>query len=189
MFTETPHLIIRDLEIEDLSDLLKVSADPDVVQAMDAYLPPDLAGLQRWLTETIWHNQQQPRSSHNCAIVLKAESAVIGWIGFGAPSDPTTGDLVLNELSTSELGFGYALNRTYRNRGFVTEATTAILAYCFTVLGAQMVTASHKRFNTASGRVMQKTGMRIRDTDGLTVTNDDEVHYGITADDWRIRYH
>ena len=175
MFVETTHLIIRDLELEDLPALLRVSSDPDVVQAMDAYLPPDIAGLQQWLTETIRHNQQQPRVSHNCAIVLKVEGEVIGWIGFGSPDDPTTGDL----------GFGYALNRAYRNRGFVTEATKAMLAYCFDVIGVQTVIASYKRFNTASGRVMQKAGMRLHDALMPEGTDAGEIYYVITADDWR----
>lgn len=175
MFAETPNLVIRDLELGDLPALFSVSGDPDVVKAMDAYLPPDLAGLQRWLVETIWHNQQQPRTSHNCAIVLKANGAVIGWIGFGVPSQP----------AMSDSSFGYALNSAYRNQGFITEATNAILTYCFDVLGAQMVSASHKRFNLASGRVMQKVGMRIYDPPTPHETDDDEVHYLITANDWQ----
>ena len=175
MFAETPNLVIRDLELGDLPALLNISSDPDVVTAMDAYLPPDMAGLQHWLVETIGHNQQQPRTSHNCAIVLKANGDVIGWIGFGTPSQPAMADS----------SFGYALNSAYRNQGYMTEATKAILTYCFDMLEAQSVSASHKRFNTASGRVMQKAGMRLNATKEPAVANDDEVHYIITADEWR----
>lgn len=58
---------------------------------------------------------------------------------------------------------GYVLNRAYWNRGFVTEATRAILDVAFSVLKLHRVIATCDTRNGASARVMEKAGMR-RDT-------------------------
>jgi len=174
MFTETPRLLIRDLEREDLAGLLAISSDPAVSSMNEGYLPADEAALGKWLDETMEHNARQPRQSHNCAVILKATSQLIGYIGFGVPSEPGQGDI----------DFGYALNHAYWNQGYMTEAVRSMLAYCFDVIGAHTVTAYHLDFNPASGRVMQKAGMRL-DQDKMHDQQAGEVHYILTAEDWR----
>lgn len=174
MLTETIRLILRDLQHDDLADLLAITSDPEVFRTND-YLPAEEATLRKRLDEILWHNAQEPRHSHNCAIVLKTTNELIGWIGFGAPSD----------LRKSDIDFGYSLNRAYWNRGYMTEAVRGMLAYCFDVVGAQTVTAYHMDNNPASGRVMQKAGMRLYDA-MMRDHTEGQVHYVITAIDWRM---
>ena len=66
----------------------------------------------------------------------------------------------------------------------MTEAVRGILAYCFDTLDAQIVTAFHLDNNPSSGRVMLKAGMRLYD-EVMQGRTDGEVHYVITAEDWR----
>jgi RimJ/RimL family protein N-acetyltransferase len=172
MFTETQRLILRDLTRADFDALHAISSDPEVFR-MNDFVPSDEAQLREWLQDPQPPSDSAPPSGAMCAIVLKATNGMIGWIGFGPPSNPDEGDL----------NFGYALNRAYWSQGYMTEAVRGLLAYCFDKLGAQTMTASHRDYNPASGRVMQKAGMR-RD-DALTRSKaNGEVYYVITAADW-----
>ncbi len=173
MFAETPRLILRDLQQDDFAALHAISSDPEVFR-MNNFVPADEAQLREWLQDPISSDTETPPSGALCAILLKSTSAMIGWIGFGPP----------NKRGLCDLDFGYALNRAYWNQGYMTEAVRGMLAYCFDIVGAQTITASHRSYNPASGRVMQKAGMRL--DEALTCSRaDGEVYYIVTADVWQ----
>ena len=81
------------------------------------------------------------------AIVLRAEDALIGAMGF----------LINMENQRAELG--YWIGRPYWNGGYCTEAARAMLRFGFEQLGLNRIYAHHFARNPASGRVMQKIGM------------------------------
>lgn len=56
---------------------------------------------------------------------------------------------------------GYWIGRAYWGRGYATAATRAIIALAFGLLDLDVLTASHLARNAASGRVMEKCGMRL----------------------------
>jgi RimJ/RimL family protein N-acetyltransferase len=55
---------------------------------------------------------------------------------------------------------GYWIGKPYWNQGYCTEAAKAVLRYVFSALELNRVGAIHFTRNPASGRVMQKIGMR-----------------------------
>ncbi len=55
---------------------------------------------------------------------------------------------------------GYWIGRPYWNRGYATGAGRAVLAFAFGEPGLNRVYAHHFSGNPASGRVLQKLGMR-----------------------------
>jgi len=57
--------------------------------------------------------------------------------------------------------FGYWVGRPYWNRGYATAAAQAIIVLAFELLDLDELTASHLARNVASGRVMEKCGMRL----------------------------
>jgi [ribosomal protein S5]-alanine N-acetyltransferase len=173
MLTETPRLNIRDLQREDFANLLTISSDPEVSRTND-YLSADETALREWLEETLTSEAQEPRNSHHSAILLKENDQMIGWIGLQISHEPQPG----------LVEFGYALGHAHWNQGYMTEAVHGMLAYCFDVLEVQTVTAFHLQANAASGRVMLKAGMRLYDEMMLDRT-DDEVHYVVSADEWK----
>ena len=59
---------------------------------------------------------------------------------------------------------GYVLAEEYWNKGFVTEATKKIIDYGFDELGFVRIQARCIAENTASARVMEKTGMKFEGT-------------------------
>jgi len=56
---------------------------------------------------------------------------------------------------------GYCMSKSYWNRGIMAEALTAVMDYLFNEVGFHRIQARHDAENPASGRVMQKCGMRL----------------------------
>jgi RimJ/RimL family protein N-acetyltransferase len=84
---------------------------------------------------------------------------------------------------------GYWIGMPYWNQGFTTEAARAVLQYAFEQLNLNRVYASHFPRNPASGRVMQKIGMKYEGTlrQHFVRWNDPEdlVYYGILKREWK----
>ena len=62
----------------------------------------------------------------------------------------------LSEDGTAELGYGVA--EAYRNRGYAAEAVSALVNWAFRQPGVIGITAEIEASNTASRRVLEKTG-------------------------------
>ena len=62
-------------------------------------------------------------------------------------------------------GFGYNIRYEYWNNGYTTEATKRIIKYSHDVHGIKDFTASHAVYNPASGRVMEKCGLKFESYD------------------------
>ena len=62
----------------------------------------------------------------------------------------------LSEDGTAELGYGVA--EKYRNRGYAAEAVSALVNWAFRQPGVVGITAETEASNTASRRVLEKTG-------------------------------
>lgn len=87
--------------------------------------------------------------------------------------------------------FGYVLNKKYWNHGYMTESLRAVLSFCFDRLKLNRVESTHYKGNEASGKVMQKCGMRH---EGVAIqelkikgTFHDVIHYGMTQEHWHDR--
>jgi ribosomal-protein-alanine N-acetyltransferase len=57
--------------------------------------------------------------------------------------------------------FGYWVGKRFWNQGFAAEASRAVIRFGFEELELNRIYARHMTKNPASGRVMQKTGMRF----------------------------
>ena len=86
------------------------------------------------------------------AIADKKDGQLLGAVGLRI--DTT--------LRKAELG--YWVGVSHWNRGYATEAAGALLAYGFDELDLNRIAARHLARNPASGRVMQKLGMRHEGT-------------------------
>ncbi len=86
------------------------------------------------------------------AIVLRASQHLIGGIGM----------TVEREYSNAEIG--YWIGKPFWGQGYCTEAAAAVLRYGFVQLGLNRIWAKHMTRNPASGRVMQKVGMKHEGT-------------------------
>lgn len=57
--------------------------------------------------------------------------------------------------------FGYTLNKCFWNQGYMTEAAKAFVTIFFEKLDMNCLVARYDKENPASGRIMQKLGMRF----------------------------
>ena len=87
----------------------------------------------------------------------------------------------------AELGYWIAL--PFWNNGYASEAAQAVIDYGFTTLGLNRIQATHMVRNPASGRVMQKVGMRYEGLHRQYVMKngrfEDLARYAILRDDPR----
>lgn len=97
--------------------------------------------------------------------------------------------LVLKGDAIAEIG--YWIGVPYWGRGYASEAARAVVGYGFEQCGLRRVFACHFTRNAASGRVLQKTGMRYEGTlrHHLKKWDDyvDLAFYGILREEWLSR--
>jgi RimJ/RimL family protein N-acetyltransferase len=83
---------------------------------------------------------------------------------------------------------GYWIGRPYWGNGYCTEAGQAILEYGFQALNLNRIHAYHFKRNPASGRVMQKFGMKHEGTSPQHIMKwgvfEDVELYGILRSGW-----
>jgi [ribosomal protein S5]-alanine N-acetyltransferase len=173
MYAETKRLIIRDLLLDDEASCHAFLSDPRVTEYMH-YNITSQADTHEWLAVIIDHNSRNPRLSHNCVIVLRETSQVIGHIGIGAPSERKT--------HVGDYDFGYCLNQNYWGHGYMTEAVAALLNFAFTELDASVLFAECRVPNRTSARVMEKVGMHF-DSEFVD-DNVPHLRYVITKAEW-----
>lgn len=77
----------------------------------------------------------------------------------------------------------YCIGRRFQNRGLATEATKAVIAYGFEVIGLHKVQICHKSINLPSKRVIEKCGFHydgtLRDYFYMDGTYVDRLYYSI----------
>ena len=90
-----------------------------------------------------------------------------------------------------EAELGYWIGRAHWSRGYATEAGEHLLAFAFGAAAKHRVHACHVVRNPASGRVMQKLGMRfLHVAHGMPFrhgTREDYAYYEIRREDWLAR--
>ena len=83
---------------------------------------------------------------------------------------------------------GYWIGLPFWNRGFATEASAAVVDFGFRTLGLNRIQARHMTRNPASGRVMQKLGMRPEGVQRQHVLVrgrfEDVAMYGVLEEEW-----
>lgn len=147
----TDRLVIRAARMSDSQDIYEYSRDPEVARHV-------MWDAHRSIHQTRAYVRFLIKQYRNCSpstfvIALKDTGKVIGTIGFM---------WVQPDNRAAEVG--YSLSREYWNRGIMSEALRAVLIFGFKKLNLNRIEAQHECDNPASGRVMQKVGMRYEGT-------------------------
>jgi ribosomal-protein-alanine N-acetyltransferase len=87
------------------------------------------------------------RTSGTWAITIAAEGTLVGAI-------------TLTWINRTRAELGYWIGEPYWGSGYCSEAARALIEFGFERLELKRIIAEHLRDNPASGRVMQKAGMR-----------------------------
>jgi len=150
---DTERLTLRDFTLADWDDLNAIVTDPAVTRSMH-FASWDEEKRRQWLARMV-QEASNPHPWHdNWAITLKG-GQLIGWLYIGNQGE---------DAQQGTRGCGYALSQRYWGQGYMTEALRAAFSYEFTVLGTQRIVAECDTPNTASARVMQKSGMTYQGT-------------------------
>ncbi len=144
---ETPHLVLRQLSLDDLDFVAEMLAHPEVMHFWPRPYTRDEA--------TDWIRRQQERY-------------VRDGFGYWLAFDKTTGQpigqtgLLRQELDgVIEIGIGYMLHRLFWGQGYATEAAAGCRDHAFFELGKARVTATVRPENLASRRVAERIGLKF----------------------------
>ncbi len=85
----------------------------------------------------------------NFAIINKQTNQLMGVVGLVARSEKAA-------------GIGYWIGEPFWGKGYCTEATKALIDFCFKSLNIESLEADYLVTNPASGRVMEKAGMTYK---------------------------
>ena len=146
----TKRLILRPFRTKDAKRMFdNWAADPDVTKFLD-WSPHKNAGETRALLK-VWEEESKKPNVYHWAITLDGEP--IGDIALVAVSENSAAAVV-----------GYCLSRRYWGQGIMTEALAEVLRFCFEEVGFHRISSSHAAENPASGKVMEKCGLRYEGT-------------------------
>ena len=145
----TERLILRSFTLEDAADVKRLASDPDVAPATYFIERSYEEGAAE---EWIWwcHEWLEDGERANLAITLRMDGTLIGTV-----------ELTFRiHLPYNDASLGYWIGKPYWNCGYATEAAKAMVAYGFREHDLDLIYADYFNLNPASGRVMQKIGMR-----------------------------
>jgi ribosomal-protein-alanine N-acetyltransferase len=145
---ETERLVLRPFRLEDAKRVQELAGDAAVAEMTDAIPHPCEDGVAEEWIEGL-PAAREAGTDLALAVCLKSDGPVVGAVSLGSISAEHRRGVL-----------GYWIGRPYWNKGYCTEATRAIVEYGFRSLGLNRVQAFHFEPNPASGRVLEKIGMR-----------------------------
>lgn len=175
---ETDRLLLRKYEVIDAEDMFRNwLTDPEVSKFWGWKPHENLKETQLLLQG--WISDYAKMDYYHWVIVVKELSEAVGYI-------------YLNEINCDEKSacIHYLISRRYWNQGIMTEACKAVLAYSFNKIGICKIHTHHHIDNPASGKVMQKSGMRYVETRHKRIAESPQISgdycfYEITSEEWK----
>jgi len=175
---QTARLTLRPFTVEDAPAIHEYARHREVA-ATTATIPHPytLEDAVEWIERV--QRLVEEGSVLNFGIVVREGQSLIGAI-----------DLRL-EMENRAADLGYAIHPSHWNRGYMTEAAAAVVEYGFETPDLNRIHAHHFANNPASGRIMEKIGMK---REGVMVQRIckwgvmlDAVHYAILRSEYEER--
>ena len=142
---ETNRTVVRQWQTSDLEVLVSVYGDTDAMRWVGDGKPISRREAQHWLHVTVQNYRQ--RGYGMFAVELRENFAVIGFCGLVHPNGQPEPELK------------YAYSRTYWGQGLASEVALGAIRYGAQVHGMKRIIATIAPENTASHRVLLKSGM------------------------------
>lgn len=150
----TERLSLHLLTVEESRRIVDVAPNEQDVWAEDFPMQDDRDGVNGFLGAAEAGHDAGP---FGCYRIDRADpdGAAIGTIGFYGPPD-----------EQGQVMFGYGLVPGARGSGYATEALAALVAFCRSHDGVRTMVADTEAGNTASQRVLDKTGFALVKEEG-----------------------
>ena len=171
---ETERLVLRPVTLDDAEAMFEYASN----QENTRYTFPTNQSLEETKNNIAQFYLANPLG--RWGIELKSNGEFIGTI------DLHKLDAVLKKAT-----IGYIIHQKYWNQGLTTEANRAVIEVAFEKIGMNKLDAFHDKDNPASGKVMEKSGMRFsheepyarmdKNESGRIVT---DIHYVLTKEDY-----
>lgn len=174
---KTPRLVLRPFRPDDLDALHKIQSREDVVQYLyetPRTLAESQATLDRYMATTALEAEGDA-----LRLAVTVEGEVIGHV-------------MLQWLSEVHRGgeVGFVLHPDHHGRGYATEAAREMLRLGFEGLDLHRIIGRLDAANIASGRVLEKLGMRkeahFRQNEMVKGRWADEAVYAMLAEEWHV---
>jgi [ribosomal protein S5]-alanine N-acetyltransferase len=143
----TERLRLRPFLITDADAVSVLAGDQEIARnTLNIPYPYDRGHAEEWIASHI--GQFQRREAVTYAVTRADDGALVGAVGLILDPDNDSAEL------------GYWIGRDHWGSGYATEAARAVVAWAFRALELHRIHASHFPRNPASGRVLDKIGMR-----------------------------
>ncbi|WOJ98184.1 GNAT family N-acetyltransferase [Congregibacter brevis] len=171
-------LTLRPFYVRDASVVRELAGERAIADTtMNVPHPYEVGLAESWITS---HGQGYNEGRvATFAVVRSHDDTLMGAVSLRIDRDLNKGEL------------GYWIGRPHWNLGYATEAANAALCFGFEDLRLNRIHARHFARNPASGRIMEKIGMRL---EGMARQDaikwgkyEDIVFYGLLREDWMSR--
>ena len=171
---ETERLVLRPVTLDDAEAMFEYASN----QENTRYTFPTNQSLEETKNNIAQFYLANPLG--RWGIELKSNGEFIGTI-----------DLHKLDAVIKKAAIGYIINQKYWNQGLTTEANRAVIEVAFEKIGMNKLDAFHDKDNPASGKVMEKSGMRFSHEEPYARMDKNEpgrfitdVHYVLTKEDY-----
>jgi ribosomal-protein-alanine N-acetyltransferase len=171
---ETKRLILRKLAVDDANDVFQHWTSDSIIMWRN--------GVHKSVEQTKeemekWIKCYKKNNYYEWGIELKENNEIIGAIC-----------TINNNEEVKSCEIAYNISKHHRHKGYMTEALYCVLRFLINEIGYNRIGSGHLADNPASGRVMEKAGMKYEGTlrqDGINMNGDivDSKKYSIIKDD------
>jgi len=145
---KTSRLLLRTISLSDLEAIYELHSLPETDEFNTLGIPKTIETTKEILEEWLIAQNKNPRSSYVFAISLIDPNQFIGLMAL---------NLRKPHYRTAEVW--YKIHKNYWQKGYTTEALTALLNFGFNELKLHRIEAGCATENLASIRVLEKVGM------------------------------
>ena len=143
---KTERLLLRRFHLDDASEVQKLAGNFNVSK-MTLNIPfPYTPGMaEEWISS---HKESWETKTRIAYAIVKLDSHQL------------LGTISLVRIDGSQGELGYWIGEPYWRMGYCTEAAKELIQFSFNTMGLKKIVAEHLTLNPASGKVMEKAGMR-----------------------------
>lgn len=173
---ETERLLLRPLTLDDLDDLAALHAEASF------WRYPLGRGQTRDETRAFIERQIERAVTDPAAMtaaVVRRTGELAGWVGLSVPR------FLPEVLPAVEVG--WRLGERWWGRGLATEGAAASIRHGFEQLGLGEILSIYQPENTASGRVMDRLGLTLREVTTHPESGDTLHVRALTRERWEQR--
>ena len=142
----TERLTLRSFNIDDAAAVQKLAGNYNVSKStLNIPHPYENGMAEAWIRthQKAW----EEKTGLVYAVTLSNTNNLLGAIS-------------LHDVGDSQGELGYWIGQPYWGKGYCTEAARTFIEFSFETLGPDIIRAEHLTSNPASGKVMEKIGMK-----------------------------